>query len=79
MADIPNASLKERFQKLFGRRFLILYSVLAICFMDAYKHGINWPNAAVMGLVIGVGVLGMHVRDIVAISKGKVPFLKGDE
>jgi hypothetical protein len=79
MVDTKNDSLKMRFLKLAGRRFLFSYTALVICAIDVFKHGMNWPNAAVIGAIMAIQVLGMNIRDFMAIAKGKVPFLKGDE
>ncbi len=56
-----------RFDALLGRKVYGYTALMAVCAMDAWRHGITWPCAIVMILSFLGFVLGVSGEKILSI------------
>ncbi len=56
----------NRWQRLIGRKVYGFTCIVAVCGIDAYRHGITWPGAAVLAVAFLGFVLGVSGEKILA-------------
>jgi hypothetical protein len=62
-------SAMARLARLVGRKVYGFTVVMSVCGIDAWRHGITWPCAAVMALCFVGFVLGVSGEKILGVAK----------
>lgn len=62
-----------RLARLVGRKVYGFTVVMAVCGIDAWRHGITWPCAAVIALCFVGFVLGVSGEKILSAWKESKP------